>query len=208
MFDPERLLGSLMQGGLRRRGLADLGGAKLGLGLLGVVMAAFEHYSQQRPGSSGPPPAPGTISPPPPPAAGPGRNPNPPPPPPVPERRRAQATLVLRAMIAAAAADGEIDAEERARIFRNSEDAGVDEAGRRFLEFEMAAPTSVGELGQAARVSGLAEEVYLASLLAIEVDTPAELEYLRRLAEGLELDSGFVADAHARVGAPGPAGSN
>ena len=62
MFNPERLLGQLLQSGLsgglgrgrkRRRGGSLLGGlstgtkAQLGMGLLGVAIAAYEHYSKQ-----------------------------------------------------------------------------------------------------------------------------------------------------------------
>lgn len=206
MFDPDRLLGSLMQAGLRRRGLTDLGGAKLGLGLLGVAMAAFEHYAQRQGGTPPPPPtgmplASAAGAPSVPPATAPATMP-PPPPPPVPGERRAQALLLVRAMIAAAAADGEIDPEERRRILEKVREVDLDEEGRRFLEFEMSAPTSVGELVQAAHAAGLAEQVYLASVLAIEVDTPAEREHLRRLAEALRLEPGFLEDAHARVEAP------
>jgi uncharacterized membrane protein YebE (DUF533 family) len=45
-----------------------------------------------------------------------------------------------------------------------------------------------------------AVEVYAASLLAIEVDTPAEREYLRRLAQGLELEERAVQRLHAALG--------
>ncbi len=48
-----------------------------------------------------------------------------------------------------------------------------------------------------------AVEVYGASLLAIEVDTPAERDYLRRLAQALQLDPATVQRLHASLGAPG-----
>jgi uncharacterized membrane protein YebE (DUF533 family) len=42
--------------------------------------------------------------------------------------------------------------------------------------------------------------VYAASLLAIEVDTQAERDYLQRLADGLGLDSGVVQRLHTTLG--------
>ena len=38
----------------------------------------------------------------------------------------------------------------------------------------------------------VAAQVYLASLFAIEVDTQAEIDYLRQLAQGTGLDTGVV----------------
>jgi uncharacterized membrane protein YebE (DUF533 family) len=45
-----------------------------------------------------------------------------------------------------------------------------------------------------------AVEVYAASVLAIEVDTPAEREYLRRLAQGLGLEDRTVQRLYATLG--------
>ncbi|HVJ62832.1 MAG TPA: DUF533 domain-containing protein, partial [Tahibacter sp.] len=113
MFDPERLLGQMLSGSLGNlfggRGRSLLGGdlgskAALGMGALGVAIAAYEHYTEGRQApaatqSAGPPP-------PPPPAGG--------PPPPSPATRAIAVTtqtqddalLLVRTMIAAAAADG------------------------------------------------------------------------------------------------------
>jgi uncharacterized membrane protein YebE (DUF533 family) len=48
----------------------------------------------------------------------------------------------------------------------------------------------------------VAIEVYAASLLAIEVDTPAEQAYLRALAQRLGLDAGTVQHVHQTLGVP------
>ena len=57
-----------------------------------------------------------------------------------------------------------------------------------------------GIIAEAAVSQELAAEVYAASLLAIEVDTPAEQQYLQQLAEGLGLPAEAVAHIHATLG--------
>ncbi|MCP4688030.1 MAG: tellurite resistance TerB family protein [Desulfobacterales bacterium] len=76
MFNPEKLLGGLMKNSMKGgAGKAKVG---LGMGLLGVAMEAFEHFTEK----SGPPKAPPGSGPPPaPPDAG--RSPAPPGAPPV-----------------------------------------------------------------------------------------------------------------------------
>lgn len=43
-------------------------------------------------------------------------------------------------------------------------------------------------------------EVYAASLLAIEVDTPAEKAYMQKLARDLKLDAPIVSQIHTTLG--------
>lgn len=214
MFDPERLLGQMIGGALGgafggRRGrrnsafrTGDLAGkAQLGIGLLGIAMAAWEHYN--RPGAAtvaaSVPGAPAGSAPPPPPAAGPLR---PPPPPPAasPDRARDMALLV-QAMIAAAAADGAIDAQERARILARAVDGGHDAATQAFLERELAAPRTLEQIVADARPA-LAADVYAAALIAISADTEAERAYLDRLALGLSLSPEARARIHQQLGQP------
>jgi len=99
-----------------------------------------------------------------------------------------EAILVLRAMVAAANADHELDTEERARIERATTDAGVSEDERQFLRTEMEHPWSLTKFAESASSPELAREVYLASLMAIDVDSAAAARYLRKLAERLGLD--------------------
>jgi uncharacterized membrane protein YebE (DUF533 family) len=51
---------------------------------------------------------------------------------------------------------------------------------------------------------GQAAEVYAASLLAIEVDSPAERAYLGLLAARLGLADELVASLHGAAGVPAP----
>lgn len=96
--------------------------------------------------------------------------------------------LILKAMINAAKADGRIDEGEIRRILGKLQESGVDDEARQFVLTEMRKPMETEKL--VAAVQGqpeLAAEIYGASLLAIEVDTPAEKRYLDQLAAGLGL---------------------
>lgn len=221
MFDPERLLGQMVSGALggalggRRRGGRGLGGlvggsglgkAQLGLGLLGVAMAAWEHYSAGQGGSAASAPAPAAPVPPPPPAQA-SAVPPPPPPPaggaqtvaaPSLDLRRQQAVLLIRAMIAAAAADGRIDAAERSGILDRARGLGGDGEDLRFLEAELGRPLSLDEL-VAQTPASMAAEVYAAALCAIDPDTEQERSWLQDLAARLGIDPAERERLHAAL---------
>ncbi|KAB2850895.1 MAG: tellurite resistance TerB family protein [Hyphomicrobiaceae bacterium] len=110
------------------------------------------------------------------------------------------ALLYLRAMIAAAAADGEVDEEEFKRITGNLEQLGFNEEARGFLEQEFQQPASPEKLAQAASSPEVGAQVYTAARLAIEPDTAEERAWLAALAGSLSLDAGLQAqiDAAAR----------
>jgi uncharacterized membrane protein YebE (DUF533 family) len=116
--------------------------------------------------------------------------------PPTPEQEAA-AGLMLRAMIQAARADGEIDAQEREILFDHLD--GLDPDERRFVDEEMMSPADPEALARDVP-EGLERQVYAASLMAIDVDHPAEVDHLRRLAAGLRLDAQEVAAIHDEVG--------
>jgi len=98
------------------------------------------------------------------------------------------AELVLKSMINAAKADGQIDKEEIRRIVGKLQEVGVDAETQQYVMAEMKKPMETQQLVAAAHGRPeLAAEMYGASLLAIEVDTPAEKKYLEQLAAGLRL---------------------
>jgi uncharacterized membrane protein YebE (DUF533 family) len=107
--------------------------------------------------------------------------------------------IILKAMINAAKADGRIDDAEMQRILGKLEEAGADTEAREFVQAEMRRPFDGQGLPEVANAQ-TAVEVYAASVLAIAVDTPAEREYLRRLAQGLGLEEGTVQRLHATLG--------
>lgn len=98
------------------------------------------------------------------------------------------ALLFARAMVAAAAADGRMDEAERARIAAALLQAGIDAEAARWLERELADPASVDELAEAVETPEKAAQVYAAARVAIDPDTMQEREFLRQLAEALDLD--------------------
>ncbi|WP_048709394.1 tellurite resistance TerB family protein [Microvirga massiliensis] len=96
--------------------------------------------------------------------------------------------LYLRAMAAAAAADGHVDEAERNRIIRGLRDSGIGPQASDWLEREFASPADVDELAAQARSPEKAAQVYAAARIAIDPDTLQEREFLNRLAEALDLD--------------------
>jgi uncharacterized membrane protein YebE (DUF533 family) len=99
-----------------------------------------------------------------------------------------RSALVLKAMINAAKADGKIDEGEAHRIVEKLQEAGADADGQRYVLDLMRRPMETEMLIAAAKGHpNLSAELYAASLMAIEVDTPAEKAYLANLASGLGL---------------------
>lgn len=213
MFDAERLLGQLVGdalggrwgGGKRRRkshkgGLGGLMGgmsggtkARIGIGLLGLAYAAYEHYSQQGPASTA---ARSAVTPPPPPGA----DASPPPPPPgVAVAGNEQALHLVRAMVCAADADGLVDAAEREGILTRAREAGLSEADIAALDVEIRAPMTLAQL-VVRTPADLRDETYGAALIAITTDTEAERGFLDRLASELQLDEGARHEIHAQLG--------
>jgi uncharacterized membrane protein YebE (DUF533 family) len=104
------------------------------------------------------------------------------------EQLEGQAGLVIKAMINAAKADGQIDKDEVQRIIGKLGEAGLDQKTRDFVLAEMSKPMDTDELAAAAQGNPqLAAQLYAASLLGIEVDTPGERAYLEDLARRLGL---------------------
>lgn len=190
------LLGGSGSGGGVGGMLGGLSGgtkAKLGLGLLGIAVAAYQHY--QKPAA--PQPAMGGASPPPLPASA---MPPPPPPASAPSPARVEHAMhLLRAMITAAHADGLIDAGEREAILGRARDAGLDAESLEALDAEIRAPLTLEQLAVRTPAS-LRAEVYAAALIAITADTEEERAFLDRLAGQLSLDAAARADIHAQLG--------
>lgn len=115
-----------------------------------------------------------------------------------------RATLLVRAMVAAARADGHIDAAERQKIQDYLTEQGQSDAAR-WIEAELARPLDPQALAREVTDMEQATEVYLASLLAIEVDHFMERGYLDELARALKLDDnlkGSIERQVAQLGAP------
>lgn len=113
----------------------------------------------------------------------------------------ATALLFIRAMIAAAAADGAIDAEERTTILGGLREAGFDQEANEWLEQEMASPASIETLVAGADSPELAAQIYTAARIAINPDTAGEKNFLAALSAELGLDAELVANIDAAASA-------
>lgn len=119
------------------------------------------------------------------------------------ERRQLEQSseLVLRAMINATKADGRVDQTEVNRIMGKVDEIGVGEEGRRYLLTQLQQPMETETLIAAAKGQPeLAAQMYAASLLAIEVDTQAEKNYLDQMASGLGLTPEITGRIQQMVG--------
>ena len=110
-----------------------------------------------------------------------------------------RAKAILEAMIAAAKADGDIDAGERARVMAQAQLLGIDAAGRAFIEGEMAKPLDIAAIGQGIEGVDRISEIYAASALAIDATNAANAAYLDMLAERFKLDPALRAHLDAEV---------
>lgn len=99
---------------------------------------------------------------------------------------------VLRAMIAAAKADGNIDAAEQQAIFGRLGEAGLSSEDKAFLLDELSRPLDVEAVVRSATSPEIAAEVYAASRLVIAEASPAERAYLSLLSARLGLEPDLV----------------
>src|SRR5690606_28055053 len=109
------------------------------------------------------------------------------------------ALVIVRAMIAAARADGHIDEAERGRIADRLRLSGIGEEAEQFLLAELSNPVDLDALVAAARTDAQKVELYTASRLAIEPQTRAERGYLDMLAGRLKLPDPLVDHVEATV---------
>jgi len=101
-----------------------------------------------------------------------------------------QLTLV-KAMIAAAKADGHIDSEEQQRIFDAVDKMDLDNEVKGVVFDLLRQPISLTELTQGLQSLEQKTEVYLAACLAINPEHPSEKAYLEQLAQALALPAGL-----------------
>lgn len=114
---------------------------------------------------------------------------------------------LVRAMIAAAKADGRIDAEEKEAIFGKLETMNLSSEEKAWVFDELSSPLDINAVVARADTPAHASEIYAASLVAITAETAAERTYLDALASKLKLDPALVQEIHKAAGekAPQPA---
>jgi uncharacterized membrane protein YebE (DUF533 family) len=95
---------------------------------------------------------------------------------------------ILRALIAAAKADGRIDDAEKqmisTEIGRHTDDPQL----QQWLDDEVARPLDAADVAQSATDPGMAAEMYLASVMLVDDQQDAERSYLDELAAALGID--------------------
>jgi uncharacterized membrane protein YebE (DUF533 family) len=114
------------------------------------------------------------------------------------QRRNEQAIVLVRAMLNAAKSDGQLSQDEQQSILSRLSDTSPDTL--QFLREEFARPLDVRQFAWSVPL-GMEQQVYLMSLTAIDVDTNAEVDYLRELAHGLRLSPEMCEQIHQSVGA-------
>lgn len=118
---------------------------------------------------------------------------------PVSQTAEDNAKMMIRAMIQAAKADGEIDKDEQAKILDALKDAPPEELA--FVKEQISAPLDVMSLATDTTDS-MKAQVYSTSLMAIKVDSAQEVAYLKQLSTALGLDPAMRDRMHASMGLP------
>ena len=95
---------------------------------------------------------------------------------------------ILRALVAAAKADGHIDARERQVIEGEFARLAPDAEVQQWMKAELDKPLDPAEVARAASSPEIASEMYLASLVAADEQNFMERSYLDELARQLGLD--------------------
>ncbi|MCZ8279452.1 MAG: DUF533 domain-containing protein [Acetobacteraceae bacterium] len=116
-----------------------------------------------------------------------------------PSAETAEALLMLRAMIAAAKADGAIDAEERGRIAAQLDGAGLSAAARDTVLADFDKPLAPTALAKLASDPMLAAQLYAAAVVGAGEIAAAERAWLDEFAKALKLDRAAAAAIEARL---------
>ncbi len=110
-----------------------------------------------------------------------------------------EAKLLIRAMLNAAKCDGNFDASEQEKILKHIGDITQEDAD--FINSEVSQPLDVQAFINSVP-RGMEQQVYLMSLMAIDLDSQAEAQYLDQLAKGFNISEQQSNEIHAKVGVP------
>jgi uncharacterized membrane protein YebE (DUF533 family) len=107
------------------------------------------------------------------------------------------AILYIRAMIAAASADGRVDQAEMTGIMGNLKQAGFEAAAEEFLADELNNPATIDSLVESCVSAEQGVQVYTAARIAISPDSRAEQAFLAELAAKLGIAPELAANIDA-----------
>ncbi len=109
------------------------------------------------------------------------------------EQANERSQVLLRAMIAAAKADGHINAKEITAIQEQITKLNLGDEVANILDDEIAKPLDVKEVAELAENQAMAAEIYLVSAVVTDKENTMEREYLDTLARTMELPDALVA---------------
>lgn len=106
---------------------------------------------------------------------------------------------VLKALVAAAKADGHVDARERQLLEGELLKLTGDAELQHWLQAELNKPLDPAEIARAASSPEMAAEMYVASVLMVDEEHFMERAYLEELARQLKLDPALKVELEAQV---------
>ena len=106
---------------------------------------------------------------------------------------------ILKALVAAAKADGHIDARERELIEGEFSKLDNDQELRHWLHAELNKPLDPSDVARAASTPEMAAEMYIASVMLVDEESFMEKSYLDELARQLKLEPGLKAELEKQV---------
>lgn len=116
-----------------------------------------------------------------------------------PQQVEQHSQAILKALVAAAKADGHIDERERQLIDGEVSKLSGNPGLQQWLQTELNKPLDPAEVARAASTPEIAAEMYIASVILVDDEHFMERAYLDELAKQLKLDPGFKAELEAQV---------
>ncbi len=110
-----------------------------------------------------------------------------------PEQANERSQTLLKAMVAAAKADGHVNSKEEAAIKEQIVKLKLGDEVEGILQSEIARPLDVKEIAALAKDQAMASEIYLVSAVVTDQENTMEREYLDTLARTMELPDALVA---------------
>jgi uncharacterized membrane protein YebE (DUF533 family) len=106
---------------------------------------------------------------------------------------------ILKALVAAAKADGHVDERERALIEGEFTKLDNDRELQHWLHAELNKPLDPTDVARAASTPEMAAEMYIASVMLVDEENFMEKSYLDELARQLKLEPGLKAELEKQV---------
>jgi uncharacterized membrane protein YebE (DUF533 family) len=116
-----------------------------------------------------------------------------------PEQAEQHSQAILKALVAAAKADGHIDDRERQLIEGEFIRLDNDQELQHWLHAELNKPLDPADVARAAGTPEMAAEMYIASVMLVDEESFMEKAYLEELAKQLKLEPGLKVELEKQV---------